>query len=137
MSTLTELLKKVPKNDCLVILGDCNEQLPANVSGITGNWVFGETSRNADTLLDMMRMFELFAANTKFRSKKNASTVTYLTSATKGSNIISDQYVGREVTTRYKKTFVKVVVLSIVPCELDIDKNMVSTLSKWLHNTTR
>ena len=45
LTTLTELpADESVKNDCLVILGDFNEQLPANVPGVTGKWANGADS---------------------------------------------------------------------------------------------
>ena len=43
-ATLMSLLSKIPKNDCIIVLGDMNEQLPANIKGHTGKWSFGEAS---------------------------------------------------------------------------------------------
>ena len=34
LSSLIELLKQVPKNDCIVVLGDLNEQLPSNTESL-------------------------------------------------------------------------------------------------------
>ena len=60
---LIKLLKEVPKNDCIIILGDLNEQLGI-IPGFLGNWAHGTASRNAQKVVDVMRMFDLQAANT-------------------------------------------------------------------------
>ena len=37
LDQLDQALKKVPKGDCVVVLGDFNEELPRNVQGHTGS----------------------------------------------------------------------------------------------------
>ena len=59
MSELKRLLKQAPSNDCIILLGDFNEQLPPSMDGCTGKWTYGEASQNAEHVLDLMRMFEL------------------------------------------------------------------------------
>ena len=76
IKSLIKLLKEVPKHDCTVLLGDFNEQLPANVPNRTGKWAFGNKSENSEDLLEVMQMFDLFAANTKFQPKQKVSTAT-------------------------------------------------------------
>ena len=38
LAELHELIKTVPKNDCLIVCGDFNCQLRRNVPGCTGQW---------------------------------------------------------------------------------------------------
>ena len=77
LSTLIELLKQVPKNNCIVLLvGDFNEQLPKNLENLTGKWAYGTKSANADVITDIMRMFNLAAASTMFQPKQKSSTAT-------------------------------------------------------------
>ena len=70
LDSLQNLLKQVPKNDCIILLGDFNEQLPKSVPDLTGKWAYGEASPNAESLLSIMSMFNLYAANTGFQPKK-------------------------------------------------------------------
>ena len=70
LQTLTKLLSQVPASDCIMVLTDLNEQLPANVKNVTGKWAHGEASQNAEKMLEVLRMFDLFAVNTAFISSK-------------------------------------------------------------------
>jgi hypothetical protein len=98
LATLYKLLKSVPKNDCVVLLGDLNEQLGQS-QNLTGKWALGEASPNAHKMLDMMRLFGLTAINTRFQQKKGKSTATYL-SCTEGSE--NGPLAGRSVRATYK-----------------------------------
>ena len=109
MTELRKLLKEVPNSDCTVLLGDFNEQLPSGVNGLTGKWGHDKASPHADAILDTMRMFNLCAANTYFKPKKNCNNTTYL--APKTSDEIStagQQYVGRRSTVCGTKGVCKV-----------------------------
>ena len=57
--------------------------LPANLPGLTGKWAFGKESKNANDILDIMRMFDLFAINTKFQPRRGTSNATYMAVAQK------------------------------------------------------
>ena len=103
MIELTKLLKEAPSNDCIVLLGDFNEQLQANVKGYTGKWGSGEASKNAESVLDLMRMFNLCAANTFFKPKRNCSNATYLAPDNSDGITSADQeFVGRKTKVKYK-----------------------------------
>ena len=78
LEELQELLKQVHQNDCIIVLGDFNEQLPANIENHTGNWAFGKPSQNADAVIDIMRLFDLYAINTKFEPPTNSSNATFI-----------------------------------------------------------
>ena len=80
--TLTSLLKEVPASDCIIILGDLNVQLPADIPNITGKWAThkGIISKHAETFVQLMRMFEFKAANTFFQQKKGCSNATFIQS---------------------------------------------------------
>ena len=107
MKALIDVLKKVPKNDCIVLLGDFNEQLPANVTNRTGKWAFGKKSDNAEDLLEVMQMFDLFAVNTKFQPKHKVSNATY-TACVEGTFAPkSEAMTGREVRAKYRGKFFK------------------------------
>lgn len=73
LASLVKLLKTIPKNDCIVILGDLNVQLPPNVNGITGKWAYGKADENVNAVIEVMRMFNLRAINTDFQPKGNKS----------------------------------------------------------------
>ena len=78
LNTLIQLLKQVPKYDYIIVLGDLNEQLCANIKNRTDHWTGGAASKNADKILDIMRMYDLYAINTHFEPKKGESVHTYL-----------------------------------------------------------
>ena len=68
--SLTNLLKQISKHDCIVVSGDLNCQLRRNVQGCTGRWAM--TKRDEKTghdkeVIKLMRSFDLFAVDTKFR----------------------------------------------------------------------
>ena len=67
LADLEKVLRKVPKGDCICILGDMNEQLEANIQGRTGKWTAGSKSPNADKIMDLMHLHELTATNTLFK----------------------------------------------------------------------
>ena len=85
-----------------VILVDLNEQLPGAVKGLTGKWVHGKKSQNADKILDIMRMFNLFAASTNFQPKKNGTLGTYIHSIDGSFVPKMGQFVGKKVKAWYK-----------------------------------
>ena len=73
LAQLDALIKTVPKHDCLVVCGDFNCQLKRNVPSLTGKWSMTqkhETHGHDQDLLDIMRKYELFAVDTKFKPKK-------------------------------------------------------------------
>ena len=75
---LHEALKKAPSKDCIILLGDFNEQLPGSVENRTGKWVGGEPSQNASKIIDLMHLYDLYAVNTHFEPKRGESVHTYL-----------------------------------------------------------
>ena len=94
---LDALIKTVPKNDCLIICGDFNCQLKRNVSGLTGRWSMTskhEEQGHDQELLDLMREYELFAADVKFKpkakkwkiTKENASVTLHVYRNTKNAD---------------------------------------------------
>ena len=110
LRSLIELLKQVPKNDCVVLLGDFNEQLPGNVEMLTGKWAFGNKSANADEILNIMRLFNLFAVSTKFQPKKNSSSATYAFCEQGSFMPKAHQFTGSKVRAFYKGKMVGGVV---------------------------
>ena len=110
LNSLVELLKQVPKNDCVVLAGDFNEQLPKNVEQLTGKWAFGSESANADKVLNVMRMFNLSAVSTFFQPKKKSSSATYVSCVDGSFRPKVDKFEGLGVSTFYtgKRIFGKV-----------------------------
>ena len=47
-------LKHAMTKDCIIMLGDFNEQLAANLEGHTGKWTGGPPSKNSKKLVDLM-----------------------------------------------------------------------------------
>ena len=115
MGSLIKLLKQVPKSDCIVALGDFNEQLPSRVSGLTGKWAYGEKSPNADSLMDVMNMFNLFAVNTDFQPKRRASTATYTFCKEGTFNPKAGNLEGRKVSCKYNGNKINGTVVSFHP----------------------
>ena len=114
LSSLIELLKKVPKNDCIVVLGDLNEQLPSNIESLTGKWAYDTKSANADEILHIMRMFDLFAVSTKFQPKKNSSSATYVFCEEGSFMPKVHQFQGSKVRALYKGNMVDGTVGDLV-----------------------
>ena len=106
MTDLMHLLKEIPSNDCIVVLGDFNEQLPGSIHQLTGKWNYGDGSQNADELLNTMRMFDLFAVNTLpvFQPRRGTTNATYTfcSEGSFGPRDKSTNWVGRRVRARYK-----------------------------------
>ena len=111
-----EALKKAPTQDCIVLLGDFNEQLGANIKERTGRWTGGKPSRNADKILDLMRMYDLYAVNTHFEPKKNETVNSYLCPKPKVDHAQGDfgLYVGAQVSANYN---VKIVAGEVINVE--------------------
>ena len=79
IASLVSLLAQVPANDCVVVLGDFNEQLPSNMEGLTGKWTHDSPSPNANSILDFVRMHSLFTVKTNFQFPSGKNTSTYIT----------------------------------------------------------
>ena len=100
-ASLMTLMSKIPKNDCIVVLGDMNEQLPANIKGHTGKWAFGKATKNSEVILDLMRMYDLFAVNTAFQPKKGQSNSTYISAGKSPPD--NDNLAERRLKAKHKK----------------------------------
>ena len=98
------VLAKVPRGDCVCIMGDLNEQLEGGVASRTGRWVAGQKSANADKIMQLMQLHELTAVNTTFQPKRKSALYTYLQTKCKDQGATSDhgEHVGATVRTRYK-----------------------------------
>ena len=113
---LQEALQKAATSDCIIILGDFNEQLPANVENRTGKWVGGEPSKNAKKILDLMHLYDLFAVNTIFEPKRGETVHTYLCPKPKDSSQAQGDFgfhVGEQVTCRHKGKLIKGEVTAV------------------------
>ena len=91
-------MKEIPKNDCIIVLGDLNEQL-GHQPKLSGKWSHGNASQNDHKVLDMMRMFDLQAANTYYQSRRGKSNATYM-ACVEGTE--EGKLQGREVINKYK-----------------------------------
>ena len=114
MSSLVNLLQQVPKNDCVVVLGDFNEQYYQAMCPTHSKWTYGFASQNADKLLEVMRMFDLYTISTHFQPKRGSTNTTY-TFCAEGSFDPTEEVedlVGQEVIARYKGKRIKGVVKS-------------------------
>ena len=115
--TLTDLqrvLSNVPARDCVCLLGDFNEQLPAGVDGITGAWTGGPPTKNADKIVELLRLNNLTAVNTMYRPKKNSSVHTFLKTKRKANDDGDElqQFVGRTAKCKYKGRWIKGTVIA-------------------------
>ena len=129
MDSLIKLLSQVPPSDCIVLATDLNEQLPSNVPKVTGKWAHGEASQNADKMIDLLRMFDMFAVNTAFQPKRNASNATFMRTLEKAEDddnsldATESHLVGRKVSTKYQGTWVEGTVKGL---------DSVDALKKWV-----
>ena len=78
---LENVLRRVPTGDCVCILGDFNEQLEGGVKDRTGKWVGGLKSKNAEKIMQLLRLHELTAVNTLFQPRHGKEVHTYLQTA--------------------------------------------------------
>ena len=110
-----EALKKAPAGDCIVLLGDLNEQLGPNIQGRTGKWTGGKSSKNADKVLDIMLMYDLYAVNTHFEPKQGETPHSYLCPRPKTACAQGDfgLYVGEKVACQYKGKNVQGEVIAV------------------------
>ena len=67
----------------MAILGDFNEQLQGGVQNRTGKWVGGLESKNAEKIMQILRLHNLSAANTYFKPWNDKEVHTFLHTAPK------------------------------------------------------
>ena len=97
-----EALQKAPTQDCIILLGDLNEQLGVNIKNRTGRWAGGESSKNADKIIEVMHMYDLYAVNTHFEPKKGDSVNSFVCPARKDEqNGDLGLHVGSVVSAKY------------------------------------
>ena len=104
IADLHEALKKAQPDDCIILLGDLNEQLGPNIKDRTGRWTGGKSSKNADKILDIMHMYDLYAANTHFEPKQGETPHSYICPSPKSACAQGDfgLHVGEKVACHYK-----------------------------------
>ena len=100
---LETVLSKVPRGDCVVLMGDLNEQLESDISDRTGKWTAGPPSPNSDKILQLMYLHDLTAMNTLFKPKSTWALCTFLQTKKAGQKPHNDfgEYVGAKVKTKY------------------------------------
>ena len=99
----------------MCLAGDFNEQLQANVQGVTGKWTGGQASANSDKIISFLRLNNLLAANTTFKPKKHKNVCTFLQTVKQGGkddSHVDDQgaYVNRAVKAKYRRKWIPGVV---------------------------
>ena len=111
---LEMVLTKVPRGDCVCIMGDLNEQLEGSIAHRTGRWAAGQKSANADRIMQLMQLHELTAVNTMFQPKCTSALYTYLQTKCKDQGAVDDygEHVGARVRTRYKNAWYEGRVMS-------------------------
>ena len=112
---LRTILAKIPRGDCICILGDFNEQLKSAIPNRTGKWTAAPKSQNADKILELMHMHELTAANTLFEPRHQSALYTFLQSERDGMREHGDmgEYVGRKTKVKCKDTWITGTVKSV------------------------
>ena len=78
---LESLLRTVPNNDCVIILGDFNSCLPRLHDKLTGRWCVHARPDNhggANRLLDIMKKHQLIAASTLHKPRRNHTNATFI-----------------------------------------------------------
>ena len=78
ITDLQETLNLVPPDDYMIVLDDLNEQLGTNIKNRSDRWTGGKPSKNADKIVDLMRMHNLCAANEFFEPNRGESAHTHL-----------------------------------------------------------
>ena len=114
---LETVLAKVPRGDCVCVLGDLNEQLEGGIKDRTGKWTAGPKSLNSDKIIQLMRLHELTAANTLFEPRHKNALQTFLQTKRAGHEAHNDygEYVGAEVRVNYKGERIEGKVLACSP----------------------
>ena len=74
INQIKKLLRGVAKSDCIILSGDFNCQLQRHVKGCTGKWCMTTRPDNGhgNKVLDLMRNFDLFAADTLFKPQRKS-----------------------------------------------------------------
>ena len=107
MRDLEAVLAKVPKRDCVCIMGDLNEQIQGNVKDRSGKWVGGPPSTNADSIMQLMHLHSLTAINTLFQPPRQGSVNTYLHTQANSESGDLGEFVGDKVIVTYRGKKIK------------------------------
>ena len=76
---LERLLTKIPKHDCIMLMGDFNSRLARNEDGFVGRWcIHTRQDSGGDRLLELMKNFSLRAVSTYFQPRRKHSNATYM-----------------------------------------------------------
>ena len=81
MKKLDELLRKVKRSDCVILLGDFNSRLPRMYQGVTGRWCVHKRVDNyggGEALLRLLIDHGLVAASTLHKPKRGHTNATYI-----------------------------------------------------------
>ena len=81
LSDLDKLLCKVPRSDCMLVLGDFNSRLPRLHKGLTGRWCVHTRADNhggGEALLELMMNHGLVAASTRHKPKRGHTNATFI-----------------------------------------------------------
>ena len=109
------VLAKIPRGDCICVLGDLNEQLESNVPNRTGKWTAAPKSKNADKIIELMHMHELTAVNTMFEPKHKSALHTFLQTERKEMQNHGDmgEYVGAKTKAKHNGEWISGTVVSV------------------------
>ena len=80
---LNHIFKDLKPQDCVILAGDMNNQLPRNAAGhVTGPFARWrrKKDKHANRLLAFLRKHKLAALNTFFKPRRNSRSVTHLSS---------------------------------------------------------
>lgn len=94
-----------------------------NIRNVTRKWTYGPGSQNEESIMEILRMFDLFAVNAAFQPKRSSSTTTFITSSAKSAEEEPEQFIDKQVLTRYYGWWIKGTV---------IDYNQTEPLKKWM-----
>ena len=131
-----ETLKQAHPTDCIVLLGDLNEQLGPNIKNRTGRWAGGQSSKNAKKILYLMSMYDLFSVGTQFEQPKGETTHTYICPQGKKDCAQGDfgLHVGDKVSHTYNGATIQGEVTAVQQGTDDNkDKWTVQFEERWIH----
>ena len=79
LDNLDNVLQKVSKHDCILVMGDLNCKLGRNVENCTGRWsVHKHSNKAGEDMLELMRKYKLCASSTSFQPSRRKSNATFI-----------------------------------------------------------
>ena len=76
---LDGLLGKIPKHDCVILMGDFNSRLSRNEAGFVGRWcIHTRRDSGGDRLLEIMKKYSLRSISTYFQPRRRHSNATFM-----------------------------------------------------------